>query len=91
MDILDESIKYFLLFLVGAFSGFINVIAGGGSMVTLPLLMGFGMPAPIANGTNRISILFHRLNNGEKRKCHHKMASFARCDGVIWSQRAKMT
>ena len=61
MDILDESIKYFLLFLVGAFSGFINVIAGGGSMVTLPLLMGFGMPAPIANGTNRISILFQDI------------------------------
>ena len=43
MDIFDEILKYFLLFLVGCFSGFINVIAGGGSMITLPLLMGFGM------------------------------------------------
>ena len=61
MDIFDEILKYFLLFLVGCFSGFINVIAGGGSMITLPLLMGFGMPAALANGTNRISILFQDI------------------------------
>ena len=54
----DEILKYILLFIVGGLSGFINVIAGGGSLVTLPLLMGFGLPASVANGTNRISILF---------------------------------
>ena len=40
--------------------------------------------------TEEYAVTGFRLNNGEKRKCHHKMASFARCDGVIWSQRAKM-
>ena len=53
----SEIWKYGLLLIVGAISGFINVIGGGGSMVILPVLLGFGVPATIANGTNRISIL----------------------------------
>ena len=57
MIITDEIWKYVLLLIVGAISGFINVIGGGGSMVILPVLLGFGVPATIANGTNRISIL----------------------------------
>ena len=48
-----------LLALVGA--GFVasvlNVIAGGGSFLTLPLLIFFGLPAVDANGTNRLGVL----------------------------------
>lgn len=39
----------------GLAAGFINVLAGGGSMLTLPLLMLLGLPADIANGTNRLA------------------------------------
>jgi len=46
-----------LLVTAGFLAGFINTIAGGGSMLTLPALMIFGMPADIANGTNRVGIL----------------------------------
>ena len=47
-----------LLVLAGGFlSGFINTLASSGSAVTLPLLIFLGLPANIANGTNRISIL----------------------------------
>lgn len=42
---------------VGVFVGFINTIAGSGSLITLPLLMFLGLPANVANGTNRINIL----------------------------------
>lgn len=54
----------------GAASGFINSMAGGGSIVVLPALMLAGLPPDVANGTNRIGILvqsvtaysdFHRL------------------------------
>lgn len=47
------------IFLVGAgvFAGFLNVVAGGGSLITLPLLIFLGLPPTIANGTNRIAIL----------------------------------
>ena len=45
-----------VLVLVGVLAGFLNVLAGGGSLLTLPLLIFFGLPAATANGTNRIAI-----------------------------------
>ena len=45
-----------LLFLLGCLTGFINVMAGGGSALTLPLLLLMGLDAPMANGTNRVAI-----------------------------------
>lgn len=32
-------------------------MAGGGSMLTVPVMLFFGIPAPIANGTNRVAII----------------------------------
>ena len=46
-----------LLIGTGVVSGFINTLAGGGSMLTLPVLMITGMPADVANGTNRLAVL----------------------------------
>ncbi|MDE3004356.1 MAG: sulfite exporter TauE/SafE family protein [Gemmatimonadota bacterium] len=40
----------------GFLAGTINSIAGGGSLLTLPLLIFTGLPATVANGTNRIAI-----------------------------------
>lgn len=45
----------------GLAAGFINTNAGGGSMLTLPLLMFLGLPANVANGTNRIAILLQNI------------------------------
>lgn len=50
-----------LLIGAGFLAGFINTIAGGGSMLTLPALMIMGMPADIANGTNRVGILLQSI------------------------------
>ena len=46
-----------LLLAAGCASGFLNVIAGGGSLITLPLLLHMGYPAPLANGTNRVAVI----------------------------------
>jgi len=46
---------------VGFAAGFINTLAGSGSLLTLPLLMFLGLPANVANGTNRIGILFQSI------------------------------
>ncbi|MDG2421044.1 MAG: sulfite exporter TauE/SafE family protein [Gammaproteobacteria bacterium] len=46
-----------LLSFAGFIAGGINTVAGGGSNITLPALMMFGLPADIANGTNRVAIL----------------------------------
>lgn len=46
-----------LLALVGTATGFLNVMAGGGSMLSVPIMIFLGVPGTIANGTNRIAIL----------------------------------
>ncbi len=45
----------------GLAAGFINTMAGGGSFLTLPALMLIGLPADVANGTNRVGILVQSL------------------------------
>jgi uncharacterized membrane protein YfcA len=54
---------YIILALLGTglVAGFINTTAGGGSMLSLPLLMFLGIPANVANGTNRVAILFQNI------------------------------
>ncbi|MBL6649484.1 MAG: sulfite exporter TauE/SafE family protein [Flavobacteriaceae bacterium] len=47
---------YPLLILAGFIAGFINTMAGGGSLITLPLMIFMGLPSSVANGTNRIAI-----------------------------------
>ena len=37
-------------------AGFVNTIAGGGTLLTLPTLIFLGLPPSVANGTNRIAI-----------------------------------
>ncbi len=51
-----------LLFIGGLFSGIINVLAGGGSFLTLPILGFYGLPPSVANGTNRIGILLQNIS-----------------------------
>jgi len=45
-----------LLFAVGTLAGILNILAGGGSLLTLPLLIFMGLPSAMANGTNRVAI-----------------------------------
>ncbi|VXC35479.1 putative membrane transporter protein [Flavobacterium sp. 9AF] len=49
--------EYLLLIPIGFIAGFLNTVAGGGTLLTLPTLIFMGLPAPLANGTNRIAIL----------------------------------
>jgi uncharacterized membrane protein YfcA len=41
----------------GFVCGWVNTLAGSGSLVTLPVLLAMGLPASVANGTNRIAIV----------------------------------
>lgn len=53
---MEELWHYPLLVLVGFTVGFINTIAGGASLITLPTLIFLGLPPAVANGTNRVAI-----------------------------------
>lgn len=55
-------LKFTLIFVVGIITGFINVLGGGGSFLTLPLLIFLGLPSTVANGTNRIGILLQNIS-----------------------------
>jgi len=46
-----------VIFTAGILAGFINTLAGGGSLLTLPILIFLGLPTAVANGTNRIAIV----------------------------------
>lgn len=49
------------LALAGVAAGILNAIAGGGSFLTLPMLMLVGLTAPVANGTMRVAVLLQGL------------------------------
>ena len=47
-----------LLSVIAAVGGFVNSIAGGGGLVTLPALLAAGLPPQIAIGTNKAQAVF---------------------------------
>jgi len=47
-----------LLALAGLAAGVVNTLAGGGSLLTVPLLVLLGLPGNLANGTNRVGVLW---------------------------------
>jgi len=50
------------LLLAGGFvSGVVNSMAGGGSLLTVPLLVTLGLPGTTANATNRIAVLVQSI------------------------------
>jgi len=51
----------FLIIAVGFIAGFLNTVAGGGSLITLPVLIFMGLPPAVANGTNRIAIFSQNI------------------------------
>ncbi|MGD8322961.1 MAG: sulfite exporter TauE/SafE family protein [Gammaproteobacteria bacterium] len=59
-----EQYDWLMLSLVpitGFIAGFINTLAGSGSLITLPVLIVLGLPANVANGTNRVGILIQNI------------------------------
>ena len=59
--ILDSIFLYIIIFISGLVAGVINTLAGGGSLLTLPILIFSGLPPNIANGTNRVGLLIQSI------------------------------
>jgi hypothetical protein len=61
-DALTDPLSALLIVATGVVAGFFNVTAGGGSTLTLPLLMILvGLDGAVANGTNRVAIIVQNL------------------------------
>jgi len=58
----SDPITFVILAVVGAVAGFLNVLAGGGSALTIPLMIFLGYDATVANGSNRIAIQVEALS-----------------------------
>ncbi len=59
MSLLDS-----VILLVGGFlAGVINAMAGGGSLITVPLLTLVGVDGNVANGTNRVAVLVQNASS----------------------------
>jgi uncharacterized protein len=56
-----EILEALLVFVAGIASGFLNTVAGGGSLISLPLLIFLGLPSADANGTNRVAIFVQNI------------------------------
>jgi len=57
-----ELLHYGMVLGVGLFAGFVNTLAGGGSLLILPMLIFLGLPPATANGTNRVAILVQNIS-----------------------------
>lgn len=56
---MDHSlIFYVILFITGFTAGLIDSIAGGGGLITMPVLLGIGLPPHVALGTNKFQSSF---------------------------------
>jgi len=53
-----DILTLFLLFLAGGFAGFVDSIAGGGGIITLPALLAVGIPPHQALATNKLQSTF---------------------------------
>ena len=60
--VLSDIYQLTLAMLTGLAAGFLNVTAGGGSLLTLPILNFIGLDLGVANATNRVSILVKNLS-----------------------------
>jgi uncharacterized membrane protein YfcA len=52
-----DLLNFVYLFLAGVAASFINAMAGGGSLITLGIMMLLGIEPSVANGTNRIGVV----------------------------------
>ncbi len=62
-----------LLLVLGYIAGIINTLAGGGSNLTLPALMIMGLPADVANASNRVGIIFQALWGAREFHSHGEL------------------
>jgi len=64
-----------LLVVTGFIAGVINTLAGGGSNLTIPALMVMGLPADVANATNRVGVFLQSVAGVRGFHRHGKLDS----------------
>ncbi len=60
---MSEPLAFLLLAAAGTAAGFFNVVAGGGSLLTMPALILLGFPSAVANGSNRVAVMGQSISS----------------------------
>ncbi len=55
--------EYLFVVLAGFAAGYINTLAGSGSLITLSLMLFLGIPPTVANASNRVGVLFQTISS----------------------------
>ncbi len=76
-------LDYLAVLILGVFAGVINILAGGGSNLILPLLMVFGIDPQTANGTNRVGIWLQSIA-GIRGFAHSGNLPTQDLPGILW-------
>lgn len=58
---LVDLLESLFIVLIGFIAGFLNTVAGGGSLISLPILIFLGLPGSVANATSRVAILAQNI------------------------------
>ena len=82
---MPEPTTLLLLITAAFFAGLIDAVAGGGGLITVPILMGIGLPPQVALGTNKLqasfgsgSAMLHFVRSGTVR--------LSECiSGILWT------
>ncbi|MFP6639280.1 MAG: sulfite exporter TauE/SafE family protein [Myxococcota bacterium] len=72
-----------LLVAAGLAAGVVNTLAGGGSLISVPLLVALGLPGDVANGTNRIGVLFQNGTAAWRFRAEG-ISGFAQAWPLLW-------
>lgn len=67
-----------ILVATGVLVGFINTLAGGATIISMTTFMALGLPMAVANGTNRIAVIFQNFTSAanffKKKQLHFGVA-----------------
>jgi len=56
-----EALETVFIIIIGFIAGFLNTVGGGGSLISLPVLIFLGLPGSVANATSRVAILAQNI------------------------------
>lgn len=59
---MNEVWTWLLYIGIGWITGFLNTVAGGGTLISMPVLIFMGMPGSVANATIRVAILAQNIS-----------------------------
>lgn len=86
MATFDVTIEIFLILFLGGFSaGFVDSIAGGGGLISLPVLLSVGLPPQLALGTNKLQGTFGTLSSSYNYIRNKKVDLRESLTGIIFT------